>query len=88
MKTCEVLDLTKNGKIVYSLSLEVLEFQFGKRVSNEKGIEVNIHCTALRNDFIGHKIIMVLQPLQWRCVDCVIHHERDVRKEQKYICVA
>jgi len=24
---------------------------------------------------------MLLQPLQWRCVDCVIHHERDVREE-------
>jgi len=40
MKTCEVLDLTKRGKVVYSLSLAVLEFQFGKRVSNEKGFKV------------------------------------------------
>jgi len=31
---------------------------------------------------------LLLQPLQWCCVDCVIHHERDVREEQKYICVA
>ena len=31
---------------------------------------------------------VVLQPLRWRCVDCLIHHERDVREEQKYICVA
>jgi len=31
---------------------------------------------------------MLLQPLQWCCVDCVIHHERDVREELKYICVA
>jgi len=23
----------------------------------------------------------VLQPLRWRCVDFVIHHERDVREE-------
>ena len=30
---------------------------------------------------------MLLQPLQWCCVDCVIHHEWDVRKEQKYVCV-
>jgi len=30
----------------------------------------------------------LLQPLRWRCVDCVIHHERDVREVQKYICVA
>jgi len=32
--------------------------------------------------------MLLLQPLRWRCVDCVIHHERDVRKEQQYICVA
>jgi len=34
-------------------------------VSNEKEIEVNIHshCTAFRNDFIGHKIIMMV--LSW-----------------------
>ena len=31
---------------------------------------------------------MLLQPLWLHCVDCVIHHERDERKEQKYICVA
>jgi len=30
----------------------------------------------------------VLQPLRWRCVDCVIHHERDVREEQQNIYVA
>jgi len=28
---------------------------------------------------------MFLQPLRWRCVDCVIHHEWDMRKEQQYI---
>jgi len=24
---------------------------------------------------------MLLQPLGWRCVECAIHHERDVRDE-------
>jgi len=24
---------------------------------------------------------MLLQPLRWRCVDCVVHHERDMREE-------
>jgi len=28
----------------------------------------------------------LLQPLWWRCVDCVIQHERDVHDEQK-ICM-
>jgi len=31
---------------------------------------------------------MLLQPLRWRCVDCVIHYEQDVRDEQQYICGA
>jgi len=30
---------------------------------------------------------MLLQPLRWRCVECVIHHERDVREVQNYINV-
>ena len=29
--------------------------------------------------------LVVLQPLQWCCVDCVIHHERDVGEEQHHI---
>jgi len=31
---------------------------------------------------------VVLQPLWWCCIDCMIHHERDVREEQKYMYVA
>jgi len=31
---------------------------------------------------------MLLQPLRWCCVDCMIHHERDVSEEQKYMYVA
>ena len=27
---------------------------------------------------------MLLQPLRWCCVDCVIHHERDVHEEQHH----
>jgi len=30
---------------------------------------------------------MLLQPLRWCCVDCVIHHERDVREEQHHMYV-
>jgi len=26
-------------------------------------------------------LFLLLQPLRWCCVDCVIHHERDVREE-------
>ena len=28
--------------------------------------------------------IILLQPLRWCCVDCVIHHERNVREEQHH----
>jgi len=32
---------------------------------------------------------MLLQPLWWCCVDCVIHHEWDVCEEQHHrLCVA
>jgi len=24
---------------------------------------------------------VLLQPLRWRCVECAIHHERDVRED-------
>ena len=32
--------------------------------------------------------VVLLQRLRWRCVDCVFHHERDVREEQQYIYLA
>jgi len=32
--------------------------------------------------------MVLLQPLRWCCVDCTIHHERDVREEQKDMNVA
>jgi len=30
---------------------------------------------------------MLLEPLRWCCVDCVIHHKRDVREEQHHTCM-
>ena len=33
-------------------------------------------------------IYVVLQPLWWHCIECVIHHKQDVREEQQYIYVA
>ena len=27
---------------------------------------------------------LLLQPLRWCCIDCVIHHERDMREEQHH----
>jgi len=30
---------------------------------------------------VTHLAFTVLQPLRWRCIECAIHHERDVREE-------
>jgi len=62
MKTYEVLDLTRSGKVVCSLSCWKFSLERA-RVWNEKGIEVNIHCTALGNDFNGREIIVLV--LSW-----------------------
>ena len=35
-------------------------------------------------DVLTQTIRPLLQPLRWCCVDCVIHHERDVREEQHH----
>jgi len=32
----------------------------------------------------GLTTLILLQPLRWCCVDCVIHHKRDVREEQHH----
>jgi len=33
--------------------------------------------------------VLLMQPRSWRCVECVFHHERDVREEQHpYVCGA
>jgi len=29
-------------------------------------------------------VLLLLQLLWWHCIECVIHDERDVRKEQQY----
>jgi len=36
---------------------------------------------------LPERYLILLQPLRWRCVDCAIHHERDMREEQQYIYV-
>ena len=36
----------------------------------------------------SYLLYRVLQPQRWRCVECVIHHEQDVREEQQYIYLA
>ena len=34
------------------------------------------------------RVMLLLQPLRWCCIDCMLHHEQDVREEQKYMYVA
>jgi len=62
-----------------------------------KQVEVLFKKTVLRQDVLLRQIyqqgacgpvLVVLQPPWWCCIDCMIHHERDVREEQKYMCVA
>jgi len=39
-----------------------------------------------KRNAIGYMIL--LQALRWRCVECVIHYERDVREEKQHMHVA
>jgi len=48
---------------------------------------MNLHNLMVLDDETTERLLM-LQPLRWCCVDCVIHHERDVREEQKYMYAA
>jgi len=43
---------------------------------------VPVTATPQRPFWARHRSFMVLPPLRWCCVDCVIHHEWDVREEQ------
>jgi len=47
-------------------------------------------CGKPKTEFLEQFIDLsvLLQLLRWRCGDCVVHLERYVREEQKYICVA
>ena len=47
-------------------------------------MEIMVHRKSLFFNNSSKEIVM-LQPLRWRCVECVIHHERDVRKAQNCI---
>ena len=47
--------------------------------------EFNVHTKNVQSvRFVVKKEGMLLQPLWWCCVDCVIHHERDVCEEQHH----
>jgi len=37
---------------------------------------------------VSAHVMVVLQPLRWRCAECAVHHERNVREEQHHIFVA
>ena len=61
----------------------------------------DVNCLKLRTwkslwDILGWFTVLVchavqfglLQPLGWRCAECAVHHERNVREEQHHIYVA
>jgi len=51
-----------------------------------KDIGNYFECCFIR---VREHVSLLLQPLRWRCIDIVIHHDRDVREEQHhYICSA
>ena len=51
--------------------------------------EFSLHTKNVRSVwFVVKRRGCCCKPLRWCCVDCMIHHERDVRYEQKYIYVA
>ena len=57
----------------------------------DQDVKVVLCETFTKRSVIGEvhcKKEMLLQPLCWRCVKCVIHHERDVREEKHWIYVA
>ena len=41
-------------------------------------------CNSQHQWTLFSKSVDVLQPLRWCCVECVNHHERDVREEQHH----
>ena len=44
-------------------------------------VRVQFQCSESVTVRLRFQGMMLLQTLRWRCVDCVIHHERDVREE-------
>ena len=57
------------------------------RVEKTKGGEKHRggeNAQPLIDDWVNFSVLLLLQPLRWCCVDCVIHHEQDVREEQHH----
>jgi len=46
--------------------------------------KIHYYVFTLPNIYSKRNIMLLLQPLRWCCVFCVIHHERDVREEQQH----
>ena len=43
---------------------------------------------SYRDLWICTLLLIVLQPFRWRCAECAVHHEQNVREEQHHIYVA
>jgi len=45
--------------------------------------------TVAKNKRLSKSLLVLLQPLRWRCAECAVHHEWNVREEQHpHICGA
>jgi len=47
----------------------------------QDAVKCKISYEVLRKVGNNYYYFVLLQPLRWCCVDCVIHHEQDVREE-------
>ena len=85
----KVLALTEDAEITRSISWFrkdvplLAKCSFDHTVWNKCRLSQK-RCTFINPSWCKEVLITLLQPLQWCCVDCVIHHERDVREEQHH----
>jgi len=89
-----------SSKVYYQLQLKILGtasllyFDAIHKKLNlqfQELVEFNIIYAILLEfiDWLLHLIQLLLQSLHSRCIECAIHHKRDMRKEQyAYICGA
>jgi len=87
MSKVEDLSSSEYNKLWFSHLVKLASILTRRSCNPRKGIAQNYWLRfeiCLTSFFRPHTGLYVLQPLWWCCVDCVIHHERDVREEQHH----
>ena len=69
---------TRAQKVVSYTSAHITETMFAHDQHRE---EQSIKSSPF---YFSFRLMILLHSLRWCCVDCVIHHERDVREEQPH----